>query len=81
MLSENVAFHKQSLQMMEKGVLMFQIEGSQLVVVWLESVISKRITIRKSDAEDCKIRLKAHRYLKTDIKQFLKQTTLANGAA
>ena len=29
-MSDNVAFHKQSLQMMETAVLMFQIGGSQL---------------------------------------------------
>ena len=31
-MSENVAFHRQSLQMMETGVLIFQAGGTQLVV-------------------------------------------------
>ena len=41
-LSDNVAFHKQSLQMMEARVLMFQARGSQLVVVEMPTYQNSR---------------------------------------
>ena len=77
-LSDNPAFHKQSLQMMGKGVLMFQAGGSQLFV---EKANLTKFTTRKCHPEELKICWKAYSYRNTDIEGYVKQTILPNQTA